>query len=640
MSVSKRKPDWISSSFGDFATTQATQSNSKRSVKRKHSEKPFQKQGPASQNQDLPNLKISALPWSEKYQPTKEIDLAVHKKKVADVKNWLLTHLTASKNQNYGNILVLTGPAGSGKSATIDVLSRDLDIELQEWNTPVSSTHEEYATWKDFRILSTDSQKKQFQDFLLRANKYPTLSISGKGSSSSVAGKKIVLVEDIPNVFYRNTRDFHDILRQFQATSRNPLVFIISDSYVGESSLYTLFPKKIQIELKITCMSFNSIANTSVMKTMTKIVNTESQNRRDFKIPKKDTLDLLAASSAGDIRACINSLQFYCTNEYSSGNQNTVASSRKEISKKTQGSRNKGKSTNKDQEEKISLFGRDTSLFLFKALGKILYCKRDPLPVTEKSKQLPAHLQHHLRDRLLIDPEVIIEKTHVQNDTFNLYLHQNYLGFYSTIDDVANASNHFSEADFITGLWSTREVMTNYSSSLATRGVIFANSQRSNSTSGSVSGGWRPLHKPQWFEAFKEANSNKRTAEDLFHDLRHPAVDLHTEVLPYLAKTNVPLRTPSHISFVQMFSHFNINMFHTSSALDQLANDAVEAEETESEAATSNVRTEMKQGNENSVTLSQLVIETQGNSEEIDTFEENLIEDFSDDDGLYDILLE
>ena len=50
------------------------------------------------------------------------------------------------------------------------------------------------------------------------------------------------------------------------------------------------------------------------MKTMTKIVSTESQNRKDFKTPDKDTLDLLAASSAGDIRACINSLQFYCTN--------------------------------------------------------------------------------------------------------------------------------------------------------------------------------------------------------------------------------------------------------------------------------------------------------------------------------------
>ena len=55
---------------------------------------------------------------------------------------------------------------------------------------------------------------------------------------------------------------------------------------------------------------------------------------------------------------------------------------------------------------------------------------------------------------------------------------------------------------------------------------------------------------------------------------------------------------------------------------------------------TPNVRTEMRQGGENSVTLSQLVIETQAYSEEIDTFEENLIEDFSDDDGLYDMLLE
>ena len=60
--------------------------------------------------------------------------------------------------------------------------------------------------------------------------------------------------------------------------------------------------------------SFNSIANTSLMKTMTKIVNIESQTRKDFKTPSKDALDLLATSSAGDIRACINSLQFYCTN--------------------------------------------------------------------------------------------------------------------------------------------------------------------------------------------------------------------------------------------------------------------------------------------------------------------------------------
>ena len=44
--------------------------------------------------------------------------------------------------QRVGNILVLTGPAGTGKSATIDVLSKELNVELQGWNAPVSLTNE------------------------------------------------------------------------------------------------------------------------------------------------------------------------------------------------------------------------------------------------------------------------------------------------------------------------------------------------------------------------------------------------------------------------------------------------------------------------------------------------------------------
>ena len=63
--------------------------------------------------------------------------------------------------------------------------------------------------------------------------------------------------------------------------------------------------------------------------------------------------------------------------EYKARKQNIGAPLRKENSKKTQGIRNKGKNENKDQEDNISLFGRDTSLFLFKALGKILYCKSE-----------------------------------------------------------------------------------------------------------------------------------------------------------------------------------------------------------------------------------------------------------------------
>ena len=36
----------------------------------------------------------------------------------------------------------MTGPAGAGKSATVEVLSKDLDIELQEWSNPSTTTNE------------------------------------------------------------------------------------------------------------------------------------------------------------------------------------------------------------------------------------------------------------------------------------------------------------------------------------------------------------------------------------------------------------------------------------------------------------------------------------------------------------------
>ena len=38
-------------------------------------------------------------------------------------------------------------------------------------------------------------------------------------------------------------------------------------------------------------------------------------------------------------------------------------------------------------------------------------------------------------------------------ELFNLYLHQNYLDFFSSVEDVARASEYLSDADFFTGDW-------------------------------------------------------------------------------------------------------------------------------------------------------------------------------------------
>ena len=47
-----------------------------------------------------------------------------------------------------------------------------------------------FSNWRENR----QSQVKQFEDFILRANKYPTLSIFG-GNDHLTAVKKIILVE-------------------------------------------------------------------------------------------------------------------------------------------------------------------------------------------------------------------------------------------------------------------------------------------------------------------------------------------------------------------------------------------------------------------------------------------------------------
>jgi cell cycle checkpoint protein len=43
-------------------------------------------------------------------------------------------------------ILLLTGPAGVGKTATIQVLSHDLKFKVQEWINPLTTNNEQSFT--------------------------------------------------------------------------------------------------------------------------------------------------------------------------------------------------------------------------------------------------------------------------------------------------------------------------------------------------------------------------------------------------------------------------------------------------------------------------------------------------------------
>ncbi|XP_075448301.1 cell cycle checkpoint protein RAD17 isoform X2 [Ascaphus truei] len=543
--------DWVEPSFEDFfgntSRVLAQKSGAvKRSVKKESSlesrTQSKKRANPFSTDCTSDQVKQTASqsqndPWVDKYRPEVQTELAVHKKKIEEVEAWLRTHVGQRPQKQGGPVVLLTGPPGCGKTATIQVLTQEMGIQVQEWVNPV---------------LQEFKKDERPEDFLLRANKYNKLQMLGESAGTD---KKVIIVDDMPNQFYRDPSGLHDILRRFVRTGRCPLVFLISDSLSGDSHQRRLFPKEIQEELSVCNISFNPVAPTSMMKVLTRIATTEaSMSGGKCAIPDKAALELLCSGSSGDIRSAINSLQFSALKDFSLPNdfwskkKGKTAKSEKMSSRAKHKTKSEKAGDHADQVQAIG--GKDASLFLFRALGKILYCKRESPPTDSDSHYLPAHLSKHDRDPLLVLPEAVVEKSHMNGELFILYLHQNFLDFFSDIDDVVRASEYLSAADVLAGDWNSRSTLSVYSSSVASRGIIHSNSARAFANcQGGV--GFRPLHKPQWLLVNKKHRENCLAARSLFSSFCSSPLCLQTQMLPFLAQLTNPMRNQAQIAFIQ-----------------------------------------------------------------------------------------
>ncbi|KAJ0416184.1 Rad17 cell cycle checkpoint protein-domain-containing protein [Aspergillus carlsbadensis] len=366
------------------------------------------------------------LPWAQRYAPLDLEELAVHKRKVRDVEQWLDDALAGRPHRG---ILVLKGPAGSGKTTTIKLLADKLKYNILEWRTPAVS---EYAT-KGYVSLGV-----QFDDFLNRGHTFGSLDLSGTDGTDGIdasqipkgqeSSRRIILIEEFPTLTGRNPSVLAafrlSLLRHISDARRNlnteigvpPIVIVVSETFSNTDfsfdslTVHRLLGREICHHLSTRIIEFNSIAPTIMHKALGLVVKKSARNAKAL----ASTLESLA--QAGDIRNAIASLEFVLLG---SGNQGSHQGFQTKASSRTR------KRADTSVNDTTHISQRESSLGLFHAVGKIVYNKRSERPDTKQSR-----LQFRNLDR----PEVsevhvnkLSEETGTDIQSFISALHENYV---------------------------------------------------------------------------------------------------------------------------------------------------------------------------------------------------------------------
>ena len=142
--------------------------------------------------------------WTVKYSPPSVSSLVVHKDKVSSLRRWLETAVCPAVRAPPGSalppkLLVLSGPPGVGKSASVLVLARELGIRILQWTDDYSSAgraagyqnqSSSNSYYSSMPVVRAPTQLEDFKDFLdgcCLGGSALTLSSSSSSSSSSSA---------------------------------------------------------------------------------------------------------------------------------------------------------------------------------------------------------------------------------------------------------------------------------------------------------------------------------------------------------------------------------------------------------------------------------------------------------------------
>ncbi|EMC93418.1 hypothetical protein BAUCODRAFT_42897, partial [Baudoinia panamericana UAMH 10762] len=402
-------------------------------------------------------------PWVEQYAPTDLPELAVHKRKVADVRQWLEGAFSGKRRK----ILVLKGCAGTGKTTAVHLIARGMGVKVSEWHNPIGV---------DSSSDAHPSTAALFEDFISRAGRLTGLQLrpdyttripdseSNKDGDLEglTNGKRLLLVEEFPNTFSRTSitlQSFRSTLSQYvSSTSGNepvPIVMIISETLLSTNTAaadsftaHRLLGPELMNNPLINTIEFNPVAPTILIKALETVVVKEARKSGRRRTPGPAVLKRLAET--GDVRSAVSALEFLCLRE---GNDDTWSS-------KVQFTKPKKKSeppmTEAEKEALKLISNRESSLGIFHAVGRVIYNNRIDPPVGQELPQPPAWQPHNRRNKIPdYDINTLVDELGTDISTYIAALHENYLQSCSsgrcedTLDSLTGCAEGFSDADLL-----------------------------------------------------------------------------------------------------------------------------------------------------------------------------------------------
>lgn len=380
-------------------------------------------------------------PWCERFGPRNLDELAVHKKKVADVRKWLQEVMSRHLRQR---LLILKGAAGSGKTTTLRLLASEMGWELLEWKNPTGNAATGFV-----------SSSAQFDEFLGRGGKFGALEVEGSASSAPLSSctpphecaRKIIMIEEFPNTFSRSSSaltSFRNSILQYlkvhtpslaafgQQSPQEPIrpvVLVISEALLSTTSAaadsftaHRLLGPEILRHPGVGMIEFNAIAPSFLAKALELVVQKEARKSGRRRTPGPQVLARLG--EIGDIRNAISSLEFLCLK----GDQEADWGAKVAFTKQKKSAK-EGIALTRSEEDSLELISqREASLGIFHAVGKVVYNKRGDGPSPNPTEELPAYLAQQSRPkRSEVLVESLIDEIGTDTHTFVSALHENYI---------------------------------------------------------------------------------------------------------------------------------------------------------------------------------------------------------------------